>query len=503
MKNLYNLIQNLSQSEKRYIKLRLTSTKSSSDTLNYFDALGKQSEYNFEALKKIDNKTTTVLRSNLDKLYRSVLKQLRLFHSNINPETKLQGILFDVNLLREKGLIVEAKKLNAKLIKLCKQEEQFQILHKALSNQWLLHHLSGMLSFEMTNDLELEISECKHKENELEELNSLYRRGVSLYYSYFFKAKKPIYLEEIQLLLDKNLLRDLDALKSASSKMVGYEISSLCHMVLGDLKNHHVIRKDQLKLLFTSPIFKTDFINKLLVTSNVFTYLKSKAYLEEFTAYLNVYKNYFEPIVEKTTDNVLIEKYYDVLFQNSIYKTQYLEDPTLVFDLIDLFNKVTRTNVLNNTLLINRTYLSLAEALVLKAEYKKAIPLLIEYQDRAKANRASKSYIDSELLFLFIYREMGKVDAFESKISSLDKAIKTKEIPLDQDQEVFLNILQSIYYDRKVSTKEIELVKKRSVKLMATALLTQDRVIDLISTFFSPSKEDYLSKEDEVLKCII
>lgn len=502
MKNLYNLIQNLSQSEKRYIKLRLTSTKSSSDTLKYFDSLSKQSEYDFEALKKLDKKSTTVLRSNLDKLYRSVLKQLRLFHSNINPETRLQGVLFDVNLLREKGLIVEAKKLNAKLIKLCKQEEQFQILNKALSNQWLLHHLSGMLSFETTNELENEISECKAQEIELEELNSLYRRGVSLYYSYFFKAKKPSYLDEIQLILNKKILKNLDDLHSDSSKMVGYEICSLCHMVLGDLKNHHVIRKDQLKLLFTSPIFKTDFINKLLVMSNVFTYLKSNAYLEEFSAYLEAYRKYFGPLISKTTDNVLIEKYYDVLFQNSIYKAQYLEDPEIVNSLIKLFVELIETNVLSNSLLINRTYISLAEALVLKGEYKKAIPLLIEYQDRAKASRTSKSFIDSEMLYLFIYREMGKLDAFESKMNSLEKAIKLKDIPLDNDQEVFLTIFQSVFYGRKISTKEIEAIKKRSIKLMATALLTHDRVIDLKSTFFKASKESYSFTQDNILKYI-
>lgn len=503
MKNLYNLIQNLTQSEKRYIKLRLSSTKASSDTLTYFDVLAKQKSYNFDALSKLDNKSTTVLRSNLDKLYRSVLKQLRLFHSNINPETKLQGILFDVNLLREKGLIVEAKKLNAKLIKLCKEEEQFQILNKALSNQWLLHHLSGMLSFETTNELETEITACKKKEVELEELNSLYRRGVSLYYSYFFKSKKASYLEGVKIILNQDILQQLDQLNSDSAKMVGFEISSLCHMVLGDLKNHHKIRRDQLKLLFTSSIFKSDFINKLLVTSNVFTYLKSNASLKEFSAYLDAYKKYFAPIVSKTTDSVLIEKYYDVLFQNSIYKTQYYQDPDVVFELINLFNEVVEVKSLSNSLLINRTFLSLAEALVLKGEYKKSIPLLIEYQDRAKGAKTSKAYIDSELLYLFVYREMNKFDAFESKIASFDKSIRNKNISLDNDQEIFMDILQSDYFEKKISTKNVANIQKRSIKLMATAVLTNDRVIDLKSTFFSPAEEIYIKENDKLLKYIV
>ena len=307
MKNLYTLIKNLTQSEKRYVKLRLQSTKAASQSILYFDTIAKQKQYNFGEIEVLDDKSIPVLRSNLDKLYRSILKQLRLFHSESNNEVKLQGVFTDVKLLQEKGLIKEAKKLNAKLIKYSKEAELFHILKKAVSNQWILLHLSGTLTFEATEELEQDIDFCRACETEQENLNKIYRRGVSLYYSYFFKEKNPKYIEEIKEILNLPLIGSHVELLSSSSKMVYFEVKSLCYMVLADIVNHHEQRKEQLELLFTAPVFERDYINKLLVTSNVFTYLKSKSKIIEFGVYLDFFESYFLRVIKKNSnDSVLV-----------------------------------------------------------------------------------------------------------------------------------------------------------------------------------------------------
>lgn len=489
MKNLFNLIQNLTQSEKRYVTIRLSGTKASSDSLQYFELLANQSRYDFSELKTVSDKKDRVLRSNLDKLYRSILRQLRIFHSEKNNESKLQGQLLDVNILKEKGLITEAKKLNAKLIKSSKEKEEFPILKKALANHWILLHLSGMLSIEATQELESEIEDCKIKEVEIDELNQFYRRGVSLYYSYFFKSKKASYLEDIKELLKYPRLENVGVLKSDNAQMVGFEVVSLCYMMLGDLANHHQTRKKQLKLLLSSPIFKTDFLNQLLVMSNLFTFLKTKGEIKEFTAYLEVFEKYFKPIVSSVNDSVLTEKFYDVYFQNTVYKHQVLNVLVGNDELIEQFETAVENGDITNRILIARAYLSLVELALQHSDFKKAIHLLITYQDLDKANKSSKLFIDSELFYLYIFKCMKKLDSYENKLITFDKYIKNKGLTLDAEQELVREVIEK---DIEISSDQRGLIKKKIYQIITSGTAAD--------TIFQ--NNEYQEDQDELLQIL-
>lgn len=503
MKNLYTLIKNLSQSEKRYVKLRLQSTKAASQSILYFDTIAKQKSYCFEELESLDEKSIPVLRSNLDKLYRSILKQLRLFHSDSSNEVKLQGVLTDVKLLQEKGLIKEAKKLNAKLIKYSKEAELFHILKKAVSNHWILLHLSGMLTFEATEELEEDIKYCRKCESEQENLNRLYRRGVSLYYSYFFKEKNPKYIDEIKLILNDPLIGSVKNLLSSSSKMVYFEIKSMCFMVLADIENHHEQRKQQLELLFTAPVFEKDYINKLLVTSNVFTFLKSKSKIKEFGVYLDFFESYFLKIIKKNnSDSVLVEKYYDVFFQNKIFQQHFLRNTDAIIDLVENFKSAVKDKKLVNKLLISRTYLSLSELLVVSDIEKKVIPLLIEYQDWDKSNKSSKSFIDSELVFLVVYWKRGKYDSLDAKLSAFNRYVKQKEVKLDYDQESILSLVSHLHFGTKKQKVEISRLQKPANRIIIESLNKGTPMKEQSSILFKGLSEDYNPKSDKLLQLL-
>lgn len=502
MKNLYNLIGKLSQSEKRYVKLRLQSTKSASQSLLYFDAISKQDNYSFEELKKIDDKTTPVLRSNLDKLYRSILKQLRIFHSNSTIDSKLQGILSDVKLLQDKGLIKEAKKMNAKLIKQCKENEQFEVLKQALSNYWILMHLSGDLTYEASGELEAEINWCRRMMEELEELNNFYRQGVSLYYSYFFKEKKPAYLEGIKEILKEPLLQTADVFESANARMVFFEVKSLCNMVLGNLKDHHEVRRLQLKLLFTSSIFSKDYLNQLLVTSNLFTYLKADYKLTEFKNYLLFFECYFRPIVKKTSDSVLVEKFFDVYYQNKVFEQQFIGDVSVVNQMVEGFTLLVQNRTIVNRLLISRTYIALAELLILVGGTSSIIPLLIDYQDWDKANKTSSNFIESELLFLLTYLNKGKVDVFHQKVATLKKFINSKKIKLDYNQSSLLNCLEAHSRSDANSQMELDKITKPVFKVFILSLQKNKPIEVIRPEVFKLNKENYLIENDELLNLL-
>lgn len=502
MKNLYNLIKNLSQSEKRYIKLRLQSTKAASQSILYFDTIARQKNYDFDQLANIDSKSVPVLRSNLDKLYRSILKQLRIFHADTNKEVKLQGVLTDVKLLKEKGLIKEAKKLNAKLVRYAKEEEQFHILKKALSNQWILLHLSGMLSFETTEKLEEDMEWAREREIEQEELNKLYRRGVGLYYSYFFKEKKSEYIDGIKEILAGKLVSSEETLGSDNSKMVYFEIRSICRMVLGDLKGHHEERKRQLKLLFSAVLFERDYINKLLVTSNLFTYLKINCKIKEFSHYLDFFGEYFSRVAKTSSDSVLIEKYFDVFFQNKIFQQYFLGSTEEIESLIKDFLSLVNERRLVNKLLISRTYLSLSELLIILEIPKRVIPLLIEYQDWDKTNKVSKSFIDSELLFLVIYWKREKFDSLELKITAFTKFVKAKDVKLDYDQATLLAVIKHNYLGDDKPKVDYKRLKKPANKIIIESILKGKSFAEQAKLHFQDQSDGYENECDNLLQLL-
>lgn len=484
------------------MKLRLHSTKAASQSILYFDTIAKQRRYNFDQLVQLDDKSVPVLRSNLDKLYRSILKQLRIFHAETNIEVKLQGVLSDVKLLQDKGLIKEAKKLNAKLIKYAAEEEQFHILKKAVSNQWILLHLSGMLTIEATNELEEQIDRCRDQEIELDELNKLYRKGVSIYYSYFFQEKKSEYQDNIKRMLDNELIKYDSFLHSANAQMVYYEIKSLCRMVLGDLQGHHKERKKQLELLFSSSVFEKDYINKLLVMSNVFTYLKIGSKLEEFGVYLDVFERYFSKVIKNSSDSVLIEKFYDVYFQNKIYQQHFNPSQNEVDELVFDFKDLVEEKKILNKLLISRTYLSLSELLIVADIEKRVIPLLIEYQDWDKMNKSSKSFIDSELLFMVIYWKRKKIDSLESKMNAFKKFIKTKSIKLDYDQMSVLNVIEWAGFGAKKPKVVIERIKKPVNKIILDSIVNDEKFSENAKAYFKNSEEVYNSESDSLMSLL-
>ena len=502
MKNLYNLIKKLSQSEKRYIKLRLQSTKAESQSILYFDFITKQKEYDFDLWLDLDNKTAPVLRSNLDKLYRSILKQLRIFHSEGSPDFKLQGVLMDVRLLQEKGLVAEARKLNTKLIKYSKEEEQFHILKKSLSNQWRLFHLSGMLTNEIIDELEFEINYCRKLETELEDLNVLYRKGVGLYYSYFFKEKKPEYIKEIGLILKHKLFSENTEISSSSAKMVCFEIKALCKVVLGDVEGQHFEHKKQLELLFTSDLFERDYTKKLLVINNVFKFLKLRGKIKEFRAYLGFFEQSFSKIFGRISDNILAEKYYDIYFQNKIYQQQFDVNKEEIEALISDFTQLVCNREINNKRLISRTYLSLSELLVLSGIERKVIPLLIEYQDWNKANKSSNSFINSELLFLVVYWKREKLDSLGNKLNVLEQFVKSHDLKLDYDQNSILGIIKHKYLGTVKLKVDFKRVKKISNKIIIDSLSKGVGIEKQAKLYFTESKEEYLPENDLLLEIL-
>ncbi len=88
---LFDLIQSLTKSEKRFFKLHSALQSGEKNYLRIFDAVDKQKAYDEEAIKKQFAKETFIRHfpSEKNHLYKLVLKALRAYHA----ESSVTGVL--------------------------------------------------------------------------------------------------------------------------------------------------------------------------------------------------------------------------------------------------------------------------------------------------------------------------------------------------------------------------------------------------------------------------
>lgn len=126
---LFDLIKSLSKSEKRYFKLWTSRNGSKEDKyLQLFDAVEKQKIYDEHKMlqsKKLSNGVIKNFRFNKHYLYNLILRSLNSFHSESSVDAELKDMLHTVEVLNEKGLFEQCKKIVLKGKKISEKYENY------------------------------------------------------------------------------------------------------------------------------------------------------------------------------------------------------------------------------------------------------------------------------------------------------------------------------------------------------------------------------------------
>ena len=198
MKKLHQLINSLSQGEKRFVKIRLNGNKSDSSLTSHFELLSKQKVYNFDKLVALGGRSVKLTQSNLSLLYEVVLKHLRSYSANKSVEQNFRDDLIDIKTLMNKGLIEESKIQCLKLIKKANIREEFEILKSAYKDLWNIHMLNGNLSESMNSEIQHELIVANKNKQELIDLEAVYRDATTIYYQYFFHKRDSKFQDDIK-----------------------------------------------------------------------------------------------------------------------------------------------------------------------------------------------------------------------------------------------------------------------------------------------------------------
>ncbi len=503
MEKTYELIRSLTKSEKRMIKIRLTANKSDSILNTQFDLISKQSNFDLSALSRATKQPENLTKVSLRLLFEVVLKHLRSSDSTKPKDLELRDLLANVKTLKDRKLIDEAGSRCAKLIKDANHYEEFTVLHEACFEFWNIHLLKTELSEDKHGDLKGMIEDCEEKINQLNHLEAVYRDAAFLYQEFYFKKRSPEtkakLIEAIEYIPSKaNLL-------SNKATHTFYEIKCIESVVLANEKLHHNLRKEQLSLLFSTHVFESYNLHKLLVLSNIFMFFKSKGLINHLKSYLNFTEQYFSIKVTKDQDWTLSERYFDIYFQNEIYVQVWLPDKERLEELIIEFKNILKKKLIVNNQLISRIYLAFIEILIISNELKKAQEFLVDFFYLLKKSKNSINYIQGEIYSIIANSLLGNLDVSESQTTNLKRKIRRYEIDLGKDLATLFQLLQHNITRKEQSVNDYlnEIDIRMTFKLLVFQLKEGFTTSNLIrEQHFMIKDKDYDEANDDYLNSL-
>lgn len=127
--DLYQLIRSLNQSEKRYVKLlaKAFTSKGTENQLALFDAFDQQTTYDELAIRQAfeDRIPARNFHVAKNRLYNLILRGLYMFHSKSSKREKINQMIFQADILRQKGLYKQCDILLQKAHQLAMKDEYF------------------------------------------------------------------------------------------------------------------------------------------------------------------------------------------------------------------------------------------------------------------------------------------------------------------------------------------------------------------------------------------
>ena len=263
--DLFELIKSLNPSEKGYIKkfaLR-SSAKGNRLYLSLFDAIDKQKVYNEkELLKAVKGiKQFPPLKNYLHSV---ICHALASFHTESSVRLELAKMIGMIEVLIEKGLKVQSRKLLAKAKKIALDHESSFLI---VLLQW---EKNTLVSSEITYEKELDkiyIEEQKFLET-LKTTSDYWQRRSKVV---MFANRNSLIRTSNELLEFKKHTNDLIKIEkfpsSRGAKMYFYEMNAIYFGITGDIHKYYQYRKECLNL-FKNKIIQQQPLNYIMALNN-------------------------------------------------------------------------------------------------------------------------------------------------------------------------------------------------------------------------------------------
>lgn len=270
---LFDLIQSLTKSEKRFFKLHSSLQSGDKNYLRLFDAIDRMKEYDETALKKVfkGEKFIRHLPSEKNHLYRLILKALRAYHGENSISSILKQEIKNIEILYTKALFEECNKFLVRAKKLAVQHEKFYYLFELINWEKMLLE-EAFEDGQFTRDLDSLIEEEREvieKLRNLAEYHVLYSK-----INYVFRSGGYVRTEENKAIVDEivnhPLIKGKNTALSKRAATICYYTQGFCNMANGDYKTALEKFKRVKEILDGVPHLKDDLAKRYVRTvSNI------------------------------------------------------------------------------------------------------------------------------------------------------------------------------------------------------------------------------------------
>jgi hypothetical protein len=309
---LFDLIQSLSGSEKRYFRLYCNLQDGEKNYLKLFDFLDGKEVYDEKEVKAAFQSESFVKSLHVTKNYlvNLILKSLRSFHSGGNSELKLNNLLSDFSILEKRGLYPHVEEILQKIKRVSIEQEKHHLLWWVLTKE--MSFLMARREKSMEEDLSLLTDSFYHTaEILLKDTKALIlnrKAGLASRSGY-----KEVFLSE----QEKQFETELDRKNELS--VLGYshftQFKAIRALLQNDIENHYLFYKQVVEKWKSEPaLIKNRPILYKINLANLLNSCFRAQRFDEFPAILNELKK-----LPKGNFNEEAETFQNVAFYELLY----------------------------------------------------------------------------------------------------------------------------------------------------------------------------------------
>lgn len=285
---LFNLVQSLTKSEKRFFKLSSSLQSGDKNYLKIFEYIDGLEEYDEGALKKHfkDERFIKHLPSEKNHLYKLILKSLRSFYSEQAVGNVLQQEIKNIEILYNKALYKECEKFLKRAKKMAKEYEKFYYWYELLSwEKKLLEdaYEEGELHRNL-DDLIEEEEDVIAKLRNLAEYQALYSRINNLFRSEGFTRNEEE-KKVVQDISNHHLISGKNTAISTRATTMCYYIKGLCSATNRDYVSSYLFFNKVRDILDKSNLLEDNLGKRyvLALSHLLYCYLDSKDFKNVFS----------------------------------------------------------------------------------------------------------------------------------------------------------------------------------------------------------------------------
>lgn len=422
--DLFQLIKSLTKSEKRYFNIIASKKKGGGKTNNYlklFNAIDKQEEYDEKKMiiQFSDSIFIKHLPSEKNHLYHLILKSLHLYHSASSPETTVEELLHYVEILYNKGLFYQSKKMAERVKELTTAGEMYLQLIRLSKTQIKLGKLSD--SYE---DMQVEFHDAiAGSRQALQKLENLveYNELSAELFLFIRKEGETIRgeadIRRIETIINHPLMSDEKKALSFDAKVIYYFIKATYCFIVGRLEEALSLAMKECELVASRP--EKNFSYTAVLSNTCEIALSMKRY-DIVNVYMKKLKDVHSNVISEQGEQFY--RYYDMLLRMYVSTGEFGKGIALA-PLIE--SGITRYKKYIHKSRVISFYYHLAYSFFGGGEYKRALQWVNKILND-KTDLRGDILGFARILNILIHFELGNYLLLEHLFKSTHRFISTK-----------------------------------------------------------------------------